>query len=37
MTDFLIGIDAGGTKTRALAYRADDFSPVPETAGFPGK
>ena len=31
MTDFLIGIDAGGTKTRALAYRTDDFSPVPET------
>ena len=31
MTDFLIGIDAGGTKTRAMAYRADDFSPVPET------
>ncbi len=31
MTDFLIGIDAGGTKTRALAYRADDFSSVPET------
>ena len=31
MTDFLIGIDAGGTKTRALAYRADDFTPVPET------
>lgn len=31
MTDFLIGIDAGGTKTRALAYRTDDFSPVPES------
>ncbi len=29
MTDFLIGIDAGGTKTRALAYRTDDYSPVP--------
>ncbi|MBQ3956714.1 MAG: hypothetical protein II680_12560 [Clostridia bacterium] len=31
MPDFLIGIDAGGTKTRALAYRADDFTPLPET------
>lgn len=31
MTDFLIGIDAGGTKTRALAYGIDGFSPVPES------
>ena len=28
-SDFLIGIDAGGTKTRAFAYRAQDFSPIP--------
>jgi N-acetylmuramic acid 6-phosphate etherase len=35
-TDFLIGIDAGGTKTRALAYRADDFAPIPESESFSG-
>ena len=27
-TDYLLSLDAGGTKTRALAYRADDFTPV---------
>ena len=26
--DFLIGIDAGGSKTRAMAYRSDDFAPI---------
>ncbi len=37
-SDFIIGIDAGGTKTRALAYRTDDLSPIPEseTRGGPG-
>ena len=27
--DYLIAVDAGGTKTRALAYRADDYTPIP--------
>ncbi|MBO7404080.1 MAG: hypothetical protein J6V24_03880 [Clostridia bacterium] len=37
-TDYLIAVDAGGTKTRALAYRADDFTPIPdsETLAGPG-
>ena len=29
--DYLIAVDAGGTKTRALAYRADDFTPISES------
>ena len=37
-SDYLLGIDAGGTKTRALAYRTDDYSPIPasETITGPG-
>ena len=37
-SDYLLGIDAGGTKSRALAYRTDDFSPIPasETITGPG-
>lgn len=36
--DYLIAVDAGGTKTRALAYRADDYTPIPpsETVAGPG-
>ena len=33
---FLIGIDAGGSKTRALAYRAADLSPIPGSESLAG-
>ena len=33
---YLLGIDAGGTKTRALAYRAGDGSPIPESEALAG-
>ena len=35
-TDYLLSLDAGGTKTRALAYRADDFTPVMGSEVFAG-
>ena len=35
-TDYLLSLDAGGTKTRAIAYRADDFTPVMGSEVFTG-